>query len=292
MSQFEINGPNFQHFGMFNQLDGQKEVYATGENQGEVVVKIHPFYSLWLVSVFGLKSSMILDMTITSQDDECDGTDDDNSNDNSSNNYCTCCGKGNQKRIVGGTVAEKHEYPWHIGIQHISKDHPHCGGTIISPSYVITAAHCMQYPAQVIEVLIAEHDTANKYESQHFYRAAVEDVIIHQGYNAATINNDIALLKLKEPIEFSDHVYPAFLSQSEPKKGDSVVATGWGHTTYQGTVSNVLREVDLTVQGRKECEAAFANVHSFTLTSNMICANGSGKDACQGDSGGKDFLNF
>lgn len=291
MSQFEIHGPSIKHFGMLNQLSGFKDVDETDENQGEVVVSINPFYPHWMISLFGLRSTVVLEMTVTAKEDsKCDDVDDDDkSNGNADqSNKCTCCGNDTQKRIVGGTAAQKHEYPWHIGIQHKFQDHPHCGGTIISSKYVITAAHCMQYSANEIEVLIAEHDTKNNDESQHFYKAVVENVIIHEEYNAATINNDIALLKLKDVIEFSDYVYPAFLAIKEPQKDDSVIATGWGHTSYKGTVSNVLREVDLTIKSREDCVLAFKN--TFTLTTNMICAEEKGKDACQGDSGGKNLL--
>ena len=292
MSQFEIHGPNIKHFGMLNQLSGFREVDETNENQGEVIVSINPFYPHWMTSLFGLRSNMVLDMTVTAKkDSKCDDddVDDDKSNGNADqSNKCTCCGNETQKRIVGGTVAQKHEYPWHIGIQHKFQDHPHCGGTIISSKYVITAAHCMQYSANEIEVLIAEHDTQDSDESKHFYKALVESVIVHEEYNAATINNDIALLKLKDAIEFSQNVYPAFLAIKEPQKDDSVIATGWGHTSYKGSVSNILREVDLTIKSREDCVLAFKN--TFTLTANMICAEEKGKDACQGDSGGETLM--
>ena len=64
MSQFEIHGPNIKHFGMLNQLSGFREVDETNENQGEVIVSINPFYPHWMTSLFGLRSTLVLDMTV------------------------------------------------------------------------------------------------------------------------------------------------------------------------------------------------------------------------------------
>ena len=184
-------------------------------------------------------------------------------------------------------MTEIHEYPWHVGIQMKSKNKftkPFCGGAIISPKFVITAAHCMIHPKDKIEILIAEHLTNDMNESEHFFTSPISRAIVHEGYDssAAIIDNDIALLELEKIIPFSQFVYPACPAQSETLKDQDVFATGWGLTEYNGNASNVLLEVQLKVQEWSKCKSYFGRY----LTQNMLCAYGKNKDTCQGDSGG------
>ncbi|XP_066952394.1 trypsin-1-like [Macrobrachium rosenbergii] len=102
-------------------------------------------------------------------------------------------------------------------------------------------------------------------------------------------DNDIALLKLDQPIEFDDTMQPICMPSShdyEPPEKE-VVATGWGVTAENGKPSNILQEVALTLKSPNDCKKLNDNApKTFTLTDNMICTYTQGKDACQGDSGG------
>ena len=88
--------------------------------------------------------------------------------------------------LVGGTVSEIHEYPWHVGIQLKSSKgttKPFCGGAIIHPNYVITAAHCMIHSKDNMEILIAEHITNDLNESIHFFKSSILTVTVHENYD-------------------------------------------------------------------------------------------------------------
>merc|ERR1719458_1774390 len=76
---------------------------------------------------------------------------------------CQCGVKGGAAngRIVGGQEAEEHEYPWQVGLVSRNGRSPWCGGTLISSTHVLTAAHCTQTDASSIRVILGEHNTAD-----------------------------------------------------------------------------------------------------------------------------------
>ena len=157
---------------------------------------------------------------------------------------------------------------------------PFCGGTLISSTHVITAAHCLKRsrPAR-IKVTIGEHNVADRKAN----RVDVAQIIKHPDFNSRTSDNDYAILILSEPVQFTSKVSPACLPGNFKTKYDGVLATvtGWGTLKQHGSRPDILQKVDVTVSSNAECKKAYPS-----LTSNMICAAGRGKDSCQGDSGG------
>ena len=95
-----------------------------------------------------------------------------------------------------------------------------------------------------------------------------------------SVDNDIAIITLKQDIRFDSTKYPACIATSEPSAGSKVTVSGWGATSYNGGGSQVLKKIDTTIVSRNECS------RRYSLTANMICAAEPGKDSCQGDSGG------
>merc|ERR1712173_254560 len=171
---------------------------------------------------------------------------------------CQCGVKGGAAngRIVGGQETEEHEYPWQVGLVSRNGRSPWCGGTLISSSHVLTAAHCTDgSAASSIRVILGEHNIADS----DFNRVDVAEIINHPDYNSGTIDNDYAILRL----------------------ANAVTVTGWGTLSSGGNQPTALQEVDVTVTTNAECNSAYGSI-----TANMICAADSGKDSCQGDSGG------
>ena len=156
---------------------------------------------------------------------------------------------------------------------------PWCGGTLISSTHVLTAAHCTQTDASSIRVLLGEHNIADS----DFNRVDVAEIINHPDYNSGTIDNDYAILRLKNPVNFTNEVSPACLpgDLSATYAGVLATVTGWGTLSSGGSQPTVLQEVDVTVTSNTVCNNAYGSI-----TNNMICAADSGKDSCQGDSGG------
>lgn len=117
----------------------------------------------------------------------------------------------------------------------------------------------------------------------------VEQMLMHPGYVFKTSDNDIALLRLREPIVYSTYAVPICLplrdmAERELWAVSKHTVSGWGKRSENGPTSRLLRRLQVPRIRTQECIES-SNV---TLTSNMFCAGYiEGKmDSCQGDSGG------
>ncbi|XP_043224654.1 trypsin-1-like [Amphibalanus amphitrite] len=201
------------------------------------------------------------------------------------------------RRVVGGEEAVRGSWPWQAGL--VTKTGTryalYCGGTLISSRLVVTAAHCtnmflqgMARPralrAAEVRVLLGAHNVTDP--SDGFWVHDVAEIHRHPRFDYATIDNDIALLRLEEPVEFGPRVSPACLPDKETVyTGRWATVTGWGSTAYQGRPSAVLREVHVPLMSSAQCRRT---TYGSIITRNMICAGlpAGGRDSCQGDSGG------
>jgi len=191
-------------------------------------------------------------------------------------------------RIVGGSPAIA---PWQVGLVVAGTPAARglfCGGSLVAPDWVLTAAHCVvdRLSGQIsapeeIEVIANTQDLAviGTY-------VTVTQVIAHEQYQARTNDNDIALLKLRTPIPNSTPI--ALIAPEEETEavsaGTSVWVTGWGATEENGRLSRELLGVFVPIVARDACNAP--DSYNGAITVNMICAGQKGKDSCQGDSGG------
>ena len=119
-------------------------------------------------------------------------------------------------------------------------------------------------------------------------------VIRHREYNSRTQSNDIALIKLSQPLDLNARtdIAPICLppsGSSDSYSGDTAIAIGWGRTTEGGDTSTILNKVNLPVLSNSACQGSYGN----DVRDNMVCAGrfSGGIDTCQGDSGG-DVLMF
>jgi len=196
---------------------------------------------------------------------------------------CQCGVKGNDSnnaRIVGGNETEEHEYPWQVLVEGAG-----CGGTLISSTHVLTAAHCtVDTAATSIKVVIEAHNITDS----ELNSVDIAEIINHPNYEPHNShNNDYSILRLAKPVTFTKKVSPVCLPAdlSATYAGVRATVTGWGTLSSGGPSSDVLQEVDVTVAINAECNSAYAS-KGYTITSNMVCAGDSGKDSCKGDSGG------
>merc|ERR1711963_1112151 len=123
---------------------------------------------------------------------------------------CQCGVKGGAAngRIVGGQETEQHEYPWQVGLVSRNGRTPWCGGTLISSTHVLTAAHCTDgAAASSIRVILGEHNIADS----DFNRVDVAEIINHPNYDSRTTDNDYAILRLSQAVTFTNEVSPACL---------------------------------------------------------------------------------
>ncbi|XP_076443758.1 trypsin-3-like [Babylonia areolata] len=192
-------------------------------------------------------------------------------------------------RIVGGTLADRKEYPWQVSIRYL--DYHICGGTLIDSHHVLTAAHCFQMsnvPLNYWSVAIGVNDIT--YVSHSNIRT-VSGIYHHANFNNITNWNDIAIMKLSKPVDLTG---PYARAACLPQEGESTdnricTVTGWGHTQSGGHGEKYLREVDIPIITNDMCSYYLERFgRRGIITEKQICAglDEGGKDACQGDSGG------
>ncbi|XP_053881770.1 ovochymase-2 isoform X2 [Malaclemys terrapin pileata] len=131
-------------------------------------------------------------------------------------------------RIMGGEEAVPYSWPWQVSIQ-ISAEHI-CGGAALTKEWVVTAAHCFNYKEQYRDLWMVVAGLHDITELEHSQRRSVKQYIIHQDFNEITMDSDIALLQLTEPLEFNHYVRPVCLPEKDEVVQPSRVCTttGWG----------------------------------------------------------------
>ena len=185
--------------------------------------------------------------------------------------------------IVGGTEVDPAcpdcKYPFMVSIQSTGYWGGHfCGGSLVRPDWVITAAHCVQgESASGLRVKIGLHNVNGTTGSE---TKLVDQIIVHPNYSGNSLDNDYALLHLTTESDFE----PIQLITENAHDNEPVMSTtmGWG-ATYEGdwNGSTYLMEVDVPI------DESCGNIGN-QVTNNMVCAgdNNGGEDSCQGDSGG------
>ena len=192
----------------------------------------------------------------------------------------------------GAEKTEVNEYPWHVGVVHrrSRSGKPHCGGSIIAPRYVLTAAHCTSrthekrigrtFSPREIQVVVGEHNIADHWAD----RRPVARILQHHYYHYDQhhyLHYDFSILTLARPITFSYRMSPICLPASAQSQYTDEIATvsGWGRTSWQGPQPDTLLETTMRVGPYHWCSE-----HKHP---SLICAYGHGSGVCKGDSGGQ-----
>ncbi len=187
-----------------------------------------------------------------------------------------------EARIVGGVNAAIDTFPFAAALAFERLDgslFQYCGGSLIAPDWVLTAAHCEVRNTD--KVILGRQDLTTSDGEV----LGVDFVLTHSAYNPDTQENDIALVKLASASgQGTVGLIDAGDTGSQP--GDDSTVIGWGRLTEGGATSNLLQEVTIPIVSNATCQAGYAP--NITILPTMLCAGleAGQKDSCQGDSGG------
>uniref|UniRef100_A0A3Q2XL89 Transmembrane serine protease 5 n=1 Tax=Hippocampus comes TaxID=109280 RepID=A0A3Q2XL89_HIPCM len=204
---------------------------------------------------------------------------------------CFECGtRAKLARIIGGVEATLGRWPWQVSLYY-SNRHT-CGGSIITSQWIVTAAHCVhnyrlpQVSSWAVHTGVVTRSLPKTTEPTGH---AVEKIVYNKNYNHVSHDSDIALMKLRTPLNFSDTVRPVCLPQFDydPPGGTQCWISGWGYTQPDAHTEELwCLCAPVPIISTNKCNSSC--MYNGEITPRMLCAGYSeGKvDACQGDSGG------
>ncbi|MFE4581563.1 S1 family peptidase [Streptomyces chartreusis] len=184
-------------------------------------------------------------------------------------------------RIVGGSTTTTGAYPFMMQITDASQNQ-FCGGTLVSATKVVTAAHCMVGESNSSVRVVGGRTYLN---GTNGTVRRVSDIWIHPDYQDVTQGNDVAVLTLSTSMSYTPASYVGSSDTGVYAAGTTARILGWGTTSSGGSSSNQLRTATVPTVSDSSCASSYG---SDFIASDMVCAGytSGGVDTCQGDSGG------
>ncbi|XP_069683974.1 serine protease gd-like isoform X1 [Periplaneta americana] len=225
---------------------------------------------------------------------------------NPADNECGISFKSTVPLVINGKATERGEWPWLVAM-YTKSTTPRltglqfqCGGSLLSPTVVLTAAHCIKYKgrpevkAEAIVLYLGKYNL-QEWTERHNQARDVEKVHLHPDYNEEGFEADLAVLIMRYEVEYTVYVQPICLWKFEGNinkiVGQSGTVAGWGRDET-GAVSLEPRKVVMPIVSQEQC--LLSNKEFVFYTSNRTFCAGSqdGSGPCSGDSGGGFMIGY
>ncbi|XP_035795150.1 trypsin-2-like [Anopheles albimanus] len=194
-------------------------------------------------------------------------------------------------RIIQGTVASDHEFPYQVSLQwnynNGSRPTHFCSGSILNPHWILTAAHCEGDFTRVgwTEVVAGVNNIAIEDSAEQ--RRNVSRFVQHERYNPMMLQNDIAVLRLSQPLHLNDRIKTITLATGNSVIVDDTIGkfAGWGSIsdTWEDVFPDELMKIDIALRSLEDCQRARPTYD----VSKEVCVGGyRNVTGCTADSGG------
>ncbi|GGM38978.1 serine protease [Longimycelium tulufanense] len=182
-------------------------------------------------------------------------------------------------RIVGGKDVNIVDHPWVVALAH--SGYPYCGGILVRPTKVVTAAHCVR-DARLPSLQVISGRT-DLLDDKTGTVSTVKERWVHPGFTSVINGDDVAVLTLDAAL--AGPPLPVVVDDRPYRPGTMAAVLGWGRTSEDGPTSpRQLRMATLPVIEDESCAKSYKEFKR----ERMVCAGypQGGVDTCQGDSGG------
>jgi len=201
----------------------------------------------------------------------------------------------NCQRLTSGSFANQGQFPYQVRVnaEFTNGLIAVCGGSILTASWVVTAAHCITTSPtitvkeeQIKTVVVIAGENTISSPSKERQTSIAEKLVTPLEYDPNCYTYDIALILLKKDFELNSFVSPIIVPKEANfvSAGSKCLISGWGKTKNDGDLSDKLRWGEVRIVKQSVCQKQI----SFNLTSTRVCAGilQSDVSACKGDSGG------
>lgn len=199
--------------------------------------------------------------------------------------------------ILGGSQIDIKKVPYQVSLELLGFGH-FCGGSIISDRWILTAAHCLS--GQSASDIIVHAGATDQTNNNIGQRIQAQTLYVHPSYNISTLDNDVALIYLSQPLDFNKNVVPIEYANScnttlaDMDSSKTAYLTGWGITCNNCPVATNLQGVSMPFISQTDAEAiniAYNSNYTLNVSNNMVSFYYPTTGAGPGDSGGPAVIN-